>query len=157
MSEAKKEEKRVVQAINPQRVALAESAKRHHVVTVEGTIKYPEDLLDPAYWSLIANRMTVGDTIEVRDDAMTYWAELLVLACEPTWAKTMLLREHKLGSTVTKQDQVKAGYEVEFKGPHLRYCVVRQSDKEIVHKQSQTREQAEDWLRDHLKAMKRAA
>lgn len=156
MSETKQEERKV-QAIVPQRVGLAEADKRHHVVTIPGTAEHTADYLDPAFWSLVANKFTVGDTVEIRDDAMSYWGEYLVLACEPTWAKLHKLREVKLASTATKQDAVAAGYEVDFKGPHLKYCVIRQSDKEIVHRQSQTREAAENWLRDHLKAMRRAA
>lgn len=158
MSDTKQAEQkaRQVQAIIPQRVGLAEARKRHHVVTVHDTAKNTEDYLDPAFWALVAKDFTVGDTVEIRDDAMTYWGEYLVLGCEPTWAKLQKLREVSLVA-VAEQDQISAGYEVKFKGPQLKYCVIRLADKEMVHKESQTREAANDWLRDHLKAMRRAA
>lgn len=154
MAEVKTEEKRNVQALMPQRRALAEHAIRHHVVTVEDA-SHPEDFEKPEFWSLVANQLQIGDHIEVRDDAMTFWAEYLVTACDATWAKTQCLRKVKLDAEVGKE--ISSEFKVEYKGPHKKHCVIRVSDKSIVKEGCQTAAEGRGWLVEYERTINKKA
>lgn len=148
-AEAKKEtETRAIQPVVPNRRMLAEHGRQTHLVTVE-TVENPADFEDPAFWSLVAKEMALGDHIEVRDDGMSYWAEFLVVSCDRTWAKVAKLREVRL--TPIKDDAISPDYEVAWKGPHRRWCVIRLSDRSPVHEGAQDRAAANTWLIEYAR------
>lgn len=132
----------------PLRRQLAEQAVRHHVVTVESA-EHADDFLKPEFWALVAKELTIGDRIEIRDDSMTFWAEYLVTACGSTWAKVQQLRNHKL--VPEDEKSVAPDFLVEFKGPHRKWCVLRRSDKSVIHEGEQDRAAANRWLEGYAK------
>lgn len=134
----------------PQRRQLADFGKQHHVVTVEAA-EFTEDFLKPEFWALVAKEFKVGDTIEIRDDGMTFWAEYLVLGCGATWAKVSKLRSYAL--VPEEQRSVAPDFKVEYKGPHRKYCVIRLSDKSIVHEGEQDAAAANRWLESYAKTV----
>lgn len=151
MSQTKPEEKkRELTQLVPTRRALAEAVMRVHVVTVESP-EHPEDFLEPEFWALVAKEFTVGDRVEIRDDGMTYWAEFLVLACDRTWAKVHKLREHRL--VPVEELQLSDDFTIQYKGPHLKWCVLRVSDNSIVHEGEQERTGAVTWLDGYLRVV----
>lgn len=146
----KPEEKRELTQLVPSRRQLAESVRQTHVVTVEDA-KHPEDFLSPEFWALVAKDFVIGDHIELRDDGMTYWAEYLVVACDRTWAKVHPLRQATL--TPVEEMPISKDFDVAFKGPHRKWCVIRISDKSIVHEGEQDRTSANRWLEGYAKTV----
>lgn len=150
VKDAPKVEERPLVLLVPNRRALAEQVRQTHVVTVESA-EHPEDFLKPEFWSLVARDMRLGDHVEIRDDAMTYWGEFLVLACDSTWAKLHRLRESKLVPAAERE--ISPDFKVEHKGPHRKYCVIRLSDKSIIHEGEPDRSRANRWLEEYARTI----
>lgn len=121
---------------------------RHHPAV--GITK--DHLLDPAYWAIISRQLKPGDVIECFAQDGTYFAPFLVLAAERTYAKVHVLAWHALTTADVAQTQDSL-FKVEYKGPSLRYCVIRVADGEKVHTGSQTRKEAETWLDERLEQL----
>lgn len=132
------------------RVKLAEYARqRHHVVPEDGT-KF-EDLQKEEYWAAVAYMFEPCDIIEVHAEDGTYYAELYVRACSRNWAKVAVLNKVDLGpvtAKITRQE-----FEAAWKGPSRKFSVIRTSDGEIIRDSFDTREQAEEYIRNHVKAL----
>lgn len=142
--EDKVEEKpRPLVQLVPLRRKLAEHARNTHVVTVEDA-SHPEDFVKPEFWALVAKEMQIGDRVDIQDDGLTFYGEYLVVACDRTWAKLHELRISHL--VAVKEQSVSPDYEIVFKGPHMKYCVVRLSDRSLVHEGAATRQDANTWL-----------
>ena len=134
--------------ISPTRVALAEYDRQDWVATAEvGTTK--EEVLDPAYWAHLAAKMKPYDKIEVRVDDGEWMMELVVLACDRTWAKVHMLHFYQLAKVETKNMSTK--HDPVWKGPHLKWCVIRNSDQTIVQEKLDSREAANVWIKEHEK------
>jgi hypothetical protein len=82
-----------------------------------------QSLLQPEYWANVAKSMKIGDRIECMPDAMTYYAELIVMEVGSTFAKVALIRHVKLHA-VDNRDELK-GLKVEYAGRVQLYRVVR--------------------------------
>jgi hypothetical protein len=146
----KTKEKREVSPAVPNRLQLAEHALQFHVYTAESG-DYPEDFLKPEYWSLVATKFQPYDHIEVRADDGTYWAEFLVVSCDRTWARVHKLRDARL--QVANEQPVDPDYKVEWKGPHKKWCVIRQGDKSIVHDGEAEKSFAVRWLEEYVRTI----
>ena len=148
----KAKETREVSPAVPNRTQLAEHAFQHHVYTAESG-DYPEDFLKPEYWALVAAKMQPFDHIEVRTDDGTYWAELLVVACDRTWAKVHKLRDARLQPV--GEVAVDPQFKVEWKGPHHKFCVIRVSDGSMVHSGETDKIAASRWLDGYIRTIGR--
>lgn len=148
------EKSHVTGMVVPHRVQMAEHGRNIHLVTAENGL-HPQDFLDPNYWGLVSKNFAPYDHVEVRTDDGTFWAEYLVLACDRTWAKLHPLREVKLPSA--NVEAVDPEYKIEWKGPHLKHCVIRLADQSAVHQGEQERAGAVKWLEDHLRVTGRSA
>ena len=135
--------------LQPGRMQLQEHAYRLWVATSE-IATTPEHLLDPAYWSNFASSMSPYDLIQVRCDDGTYWCEYLVLACDRTYAKVHPLRVISLTTQDVAATQSLA-YDMGWKGPHKKFCVIRKSDGAIIHEGEQTKADALAWLSQNQK------
>lgn len=109
-----------------------------------------EDLLRPEAWAAVAPKLQPWSHVEVRAEDGTYYAELLVLACDRTWAKMHVLKYESLSTPDVSLTQSNSAYEIRHT-PLLRWHVIRKSDRHIVKDNFQLRAQAEDALREHLK------
>ena len=148
------------QLINP-RLQLAEHARNVHVATVEPGLTI-EDVQDPAFLAHVAKRIREFDHIEVRTEDKAWFAELFVIEVGPLFVKTALLRYVELsGGAAAKQATGEAaksadaapaaeGFTTVWKGPHKRFCVVRDSDRAIVHENAATKEDGDAWIAKHL-------
>ena len=147
--EAKKPPVRLIQA------RMAEAAQRRNVwfVTPEMGVG-PEQITDPGYWNHVAAQLRQGDRIEVFPDDGTYYAELLVLFAEGSWAKVKALRVEKLTESIDPPKLVE-GYDIKHGGPQLKWRVIRIEDKAVVKEGLNTREEASAWVREHVAALKR--
>lgn len=144
------------QLINP-RLQLAEHARNVHVASIEPGLTL-EDVQDPAFFAHVAKRMRECDHIEVRTDDKAWFAELFVVEVGQMFVKTALLRYVELsgGAKVKSADKPTqsdaapaAGFATVWKGPHKRFCVVRESDKAIVHENAATKEDGDAWIAQH--------
>jgi len=121
----------------------AEYERVIYVATVEPKITM-DDILDPSFWAYVEPNIKPYDKIEVRTDDSSFYAELLVLSKGKAWVKCKVISHIELNSE-TKQSP-DAQYEAKWKGPHLKFCVVRKSDGEVI----------EDTIPDKEDAIKRA-
>jgi hypothetical protein len=143
-----KTEKRAV-ILQPQRMRLAEYERQEWVVTAElGTTK--KDVLDPQYWAHMSELMKPYDHIEVRIDDGSWLMKLLVKECDRNWAKVIELEFYDL-EVKDEKTVVNSKYRVEWKGPHHKWAVIRESDSEILKASFTDKHQANAWMMEHEK------
>lgn len=136
--------------LQPARMGLAEALRRDHVVNAEeGTTT--DDILDLGYFAHVARDLSEYDHIEVRDETGQWVAEFIVTEVGPNYAKTVMTRFIDLTKT-TKVD-VPEAYRTEWKGPHLKWTVIRNADNEVVQKDLPKKDDALVWLRNHLQVV----
>lgn len=139
--------------LDPARFSLNEHANQDWTVTVESGTSL-EDVLNPAFFSNVANRLRPYDRIRVRVDTGEFYAELLVLHCGKTWAKTVKLYSFDLTKkTAEKVETGSEEYRVQYRGPHLKFCVIRVSDNQPVKERLDTKLDAEAWLVNYSKVV----
>jgi hypothetical protein len=135
--------------ITEQRMQAAEVWRRDWIVNAEdGTTK--EDILKPEYWSLVSQRFTVLDHIEVRAENMEWIAELVVLRAERNYAFVYLKQFYQLAKT--ELPTIGPKYRVDFKGPQLKHVVVRVQDGAVIQSGISTKDEAHAWLANYEKA-----
>ena len=122
----------------------------YSVVPEHGT---PFDAVtEPDYWAHVSARMRPGDRIEVQAEDGSYWAELLVRDAGRLFAKVSVLRKVDLDEeTVTGELPVSSDMTIKWRGPHLKWCVLRGND--AIKEHCQTKGEAGSWLSDHIKAL----
>lgn len=118
----------------------------------QGTAK--RDLLDPAYWSHVAERMTPWSEITVRCADGSFYAKFLVLDCGRGWANVKELGWWDLTSSDVARTQaglIKDGdFDIIHKGPSRKWIVQRKSDQVVIHEGETSKAGAQSWLDDHL-------
>lgn len=132
MSEAVKEAagaERVV-ILNPQRMSLREVVRQDWVVHAEAGTKVA-DVLDPQYWAHMAAQMQAFDRVEVLLETGDWLLELLVINAGRNWAQVHLLQRHELAKRAETMPQSKK-HEIVWKGPQLKWCVIRLADGEKI-------------------------
>ena len=145
-TQASAQRPREARQITPERMQPEEFARTSWFITAHfGTAV--EDLLAPGYWAGMAQKMKVSDKIEAWVDDGTWIAELRVLEVAHNWARVIILSQHRLDSPEALRPAVAEEYRVEWKGPHLKFCVVRTRDGAYLSKVHRNREVAEDALR----------
>lgn len=131
--------------LDPQRMQTAEYVRRDWVCTAEeGTVV--DDVLDPGYWAHIANQLTVYDRIEVRIDTGEFLLELLVKQKGRNWAQVALLHHHDLVGDVKTGEAVGEDFEAVWKGPLLKWCVLRKSDTQLMEQKLASKGAALEWI-----------
>lgn len=124
-------EKRAVILDEP-RLKSAEYERSWWIVNAaEGT--QVSDVLEPVYWSFIADRLRPYDRIEVRVDTGEWLLDLLVLGCDRAWARVAVLHKYDLGPVEAEMPAAQK-HRIEWKGPQLKWCVIRNADSEIIAK-----------------------
>lgn len=146
MGEAAK--KREVPMVVPNRVQLAEHGRNIWLVTAE-TGEFPEDFVNPDFYAHVAKDMRPMDHVEVRTDDGTFWGEYLVLEAATNWAKVHELRTAKLQSP--GEQPADKRFRIEWKGPHLKFCVIRTKDSSVIHSGDVQRKDAMTWLEDYAR------
>jgi hypothetical protein len=108
------------------------------------------DMLDPAFWSLHANKMRVGDIVEIHIDDLSLFARVLVrevsgVSANKNRAVVAMLEKHEFSRLQPSEDVTT--HQVQHLGPHRRWCVLRLSDQRAVSEGHETREIAEAAMR----------
>lgn len=134
--------------LHPTKMAQSEMARNQWTVTPEfGTPV--EALADPAYWAHVSSKLRRGDVITALAEDDVYFAEFLVLNAGKLFAKVVLIRKIEITPAQMFNADVPKGYEIKFRGPK-KWGVLRGKD---VLKEDMGKEEAEAWLKDHLKAV----
>lgn len=129
--------------------------ERTILVAAPGVGHTMEHMLSPAYWAHVAPKLKPWDRIEVRAEDGTYYAELLVLACDRTWARMHVLRWDDLSTqdvSLTEAAAASTKFELAH-SPNRRWHVIRKSDRQVMHENDQTRADAQLWLTEYLKTV----
>lgn len=152
---------RVVPQLAPGRMILAEQVRSVYSVTV-GSGVLIEDLLVPSFWSLYAAQLQPRDRLEIEPEDGMWYAEYRVRDCARTWAKVEQLSFksfEQVEANIAGLAEALAAYKVIHRGPH-KWSVVRVSDNAVMHEGVQIKDDAEGWLRTHVRnelGAKRAA
>jgi hypothetical protein len=112
----------------------------------------PQDVMDPAYFAHKAAELREYDEIKVRIDTGEWMLHLLVVEKGRGWVRTRLLNKwdlttEKVGDLVSAA--VDSRYECKFKGSHLKWCVIRKQDGEVLSKTHSDEMSARRWLIDY--------
>lgn len=119
-----------------------------------------EDVTQPEYWKNQTRHLEYGYRIEVLfTGADPRWLDLLVVDKGPTWAKVKILQNVSLAQEAQEalglrlKDSV-VSFKPVFKGGNLRWTVQRLKDKAEVSNGHASEKDAEQWIADHLKALR---
>lgn len=136
--------------LQPDRMQLAEFARA--VYTVVPEVDTPFDaLLDPGYWAHVAAKLAPWARIEVQAEDGSYFAELLVQDAGRLFAKVAVLRHVELTAVEVTGMTSAAGYAVKWRGPKLKWSVMRGGD--ALKDELPSKDEANNWLTGHLKAV----
>lgn len=125
----------------------------------------PADLMRPVFWAHVATQffgqIRVRDRIEVIPESNDWFAELLVVDVQKTGLRVRVLR---LVTFTDATDAVVDGvaapaaasndpdFDVAWKGPGAKWCVIRKADKSSVYDKLESRDAAMLKLAEHVKA-----
>jgi hypothetical protein len=123
------------------------------VVPVEHTL---DNLLDPAYWSMLAERFSPFDEVRALAEDGTWIAYLIVRETGKNYVKMHLDRliPMEVFDPSVMEGQGMNDYTISFRGVHYKWSVKRKKDNAYIHEQAASRGEAVRWLQEHLKAVK---
>lgn len=145
--------KKSMPVLMPDRIGHAEDKRHDWVVDLPITVTL-EQALEPSYWAHVAAQMEPLDHIELRSEDGAWVAYLIVSFCERNYAKVVLDRVIKLESS----DEVPLStvkHKVEWKGPSLKFCVIRVSDSQLLQSGMREKHTAHAWMIEHEKTLAR--
>lgn len=152
MSAVLAEQPKPVVMLSPGRHSLFQYKNNVHNVTVEAGTSL-DTVCEPSFLAHVAGKFRLYDEIRVRVDDGAYWASLLVLAVGQTWVRTKVLQHVQIGeSSVAVAADPMAPYFVKFRGPILKWSVIRRSDGAPLRERLDSKEEAERYMADHLRA-----
>lgn len=139
----------------PTRLLPAEAVIARHAFVIEyGATK--EDLLRPELWVHVARWLTPGARVEVMTEDLSWIAEVIVRDVGQNSATVALISYTQLsaGDFIHAVGQSEA-LTVEWKGIGRKYSVIRESDKAVLRHGFNTRDAADQWVKNHHKAAMR--
>ena len=142
-------------SLDTARFSLYEHQNQTHVATAESGTSL-KDVLEPNYFSNVANKLQPYDRIHVRVDTGEWYAELLVTSCGKNWAKTLVMYEVEFKENINEdetQNEAFSKFLVKHNGPHQKWCVIRKSDNEPIKVQCASRQEASAWLASYLNTL----
>ena len=138
-------EKRSV-VVPPGRLKLMETAHNHWCLHAPDGAP-PDDVKKGDFWSLCSERFRPFDFITVIANDGTWLVEAIVLSCARTWAQVHVRKTEKFADAVAPESS--RAYKAEWKGPELKWCVIRESDKAMVQDGLDNAKAANAWLAEH--------
>lgn len=136
----------------PDRMGLAEHKRQDWVVEIPVGLTL-EDVMQPGYWAHVAAQMDPLDTVQCRWEDGSLIAWFVVKFCERNYATLVLDRKLELGQEREVPQQTMK-HKVEWKGPVLRFCVIRMSDQQVIHEGEREKQAAYNWMIEHEKAQR---
>ena len=154
-SEAIKLASRKVIEFMEQRLSLAEHARNLYQATVEPGVQR-EDLQDPSFWAHVSKKFEPGTMIEVVPDDFGFFCKLFVVDCGSNWASVKELQYVDMTlCDIRRGDDISDGFEVAFKGSHVKWCVIRKEDKAIIKKEMGSESEAIKAMNQHVAVITR--
>lgn len=151
-------------ALSPNKLEQAEFHRIVFSVTPElGTTI--NQVLDPKYWVHVAAKLKPRCRIEVLAEDNSYFAELLVVASDKTWASVALLRYVDLSGKKAKQEPKKpaegitldefntALHTVDFVVGSGKGRVILREGKVVVKDGFASKKEAAKWMVEHEAAL----
>jgi len=140
------------------RFHLSEHYQQNYVAVVpQGTD--PRSLEDPAFFANVAFMCRPSGKIFVECEDGTWLADMYVRSVGPQFVMAKILQVWDLADykpiEASETPTIRAGYRVDWSNRHTKWRVVRESDNAIVRDKEESRESAEAWLNEHLKALAR--
>jgi hypothetical protein len=132
------------------RFSLAETVRQPYFVRPEEGTK-PEALLEPQYWAHVAPKLRPLDEITAVPDGGAWYARYLVLYATTNEAKVHLLEKVALSEAAPAD--LASAYESKWRGPSAKFGVVNKDTKEVVKDGFETKDQADAFLAQHVKAL----
>lgn len=137
--------------LDPARFNVTEHYNQNWTATVEANTKL-EDVLDDTFFANVTPRLRQYDHIRVSVDTGEWYAELLVIACGKNWAKCISIFHIDL-TECECEEKIGESYDrffVQYRGAHLKWCVIRKDDKEPIKEQCMTKQDAQSWLSSYV-------
>jgi len=137
--------------LDPARFALGEQVNQYWTVTVESGTTL-EDVMRPEFLANVAARLRPYDRISVRVDTGEWYAEFLVVACGRVWAKLVATMELDFTDRNIEVSELNGSEDffVKYRGPHLKFCVIRKADNEPIKERLDSMAEANSWLAAYL-------
>lgn len=124
-----------------------------YVLTVEDSTTQA-DLLKADFWANISMRLRPWDIIHVRPDNGSWYSQLIVRDAGRLWAKVAPILHIEFTDAKAPVESAELdGHEIKFRGPHLRWSVIRSSDHAVVKESLGSKVEAFAWLAEHLKTL----
>lgn len=142
-----KEVKKQSPVLMPDRFGLEEEKQRVFVVDLPAAVTLDE-AMEPSYWAHVAEQMQPFDEIKIRAEDGSFIAYLVVGWCERNFAHVVM--DRKINLSVNKEPPVSSvKHRIDWKGAHLKFCVIRNSDNKTLHEGERTKDEATRWLREY--------
>jgi len=100
------------------------------------------------YWAHATRLFHVLDHIEVVPEDGAYYVELLVTHVGKNFVRVVELRRTVLEEPFTTDEPTDSAYTLGHRGAIKLWCVMRKSDKQIIHEGSLTKKEAIQWLNE---------
>ena len=146
---------RAPRKLNASRFSAANQVRNVWAVTPEEGTDFDE-LLRPDYWAHIAKSLRPNDILEVVPDENDYFARLMVRDVGNIWAEVVLLDRYEF-EAIEDRTVRPDGLAVTWKGPHLRFSVIRVADGKVVKTGFAEKAAASRWIADNDAAQRDAA
>lgn len=137
--------------MKPTRLQLAEHAVSAHYHVPEFGVSLT-DVCQPAYWTHVSRTLRPGDKIEILSPTGDWWAMLIVRMTGKVEASVSVLQHVVL----EKPDEITtpaSPYEVKWRGPSVKFSVIRKEDGGVVKENFESKDAANQWVKNHMKAM----
>lgn len=137
-------------ALDTKRFGELSFASRAWTAIIPNGVAYA-DVLKPTYWKLNARRMSARDTIDVVNDAFTFYAKLLVVSSNPS-TDTVEVRElfHRELDPPNNETQELNGFAVIWAGGLDKWTVRRVTDAHLMKSGIISREEARFFIQTEL-------
>jgi hypothetical protein len=136
------------------RLELAEHARQRYAYTATAGTQVA-DILQTEYWAGLNPMPQPWDIIEVREELGAWWAELLVRSSTEDGIVVAGIKAVELESVAPRNFQPTnlEGCQVVYRGPFLKWCVVRPDGLQLQGG-FEDEKRAAHWLTDHLRVVK---
>ena len=114
-------------------------------------------LMEPAYWAHVGNKLNLGDEIIALAEDNLYRAHLLVLGKGTGWVQVFCLKFDELTKPFEMPVDADTSYIIEHSGNMHKWRVRRRADNHVLVSQLKTRDEAVAFLRQHMTTLTRDA
>lgn len=103
-----------------------------------------EHLKDSRFWVNLAAMLKIGDHLEVMPQDGAWYAHLIIRNIDRTQVKTGLITFVEFEDAAVPSQDI-GDFEIKWRGPKLRFGVIRKSDQAVLRENFQTKTEAVVW------------